>query len=710
MLRALVLSLLFTASALAADRPPNIVFIFADDLGIDDLSCYGRKDQPTPVLDHLAGEGMRFSTAYCAQPICSASRAALLTGKSPARLHITTFLPGRPDKPSQKLLHPLINQQLALEETTLAEALKPAGYVSACIGKWHLGGVGFGPAQQGFDVVFAGHANTAPTEEEGGKGEYELTAHGLEFIEANRDKPFYLYLAHNSPHIPLAAQMKRIENHPDAFNPLYAAVIETLDDSIGRVLRKLDELHLREQTIVIFASDNGGLHVAEGGLTAPSTHNGAFRAGKGYLYEGGLREPLIVRWPGHVPPGVVNPTPVSLADLMPTLVELAGAPKREGLDFQSIAGLLQGKEGTRPTEFYWHFPHYTNQGSRPAGAVRLENWKLIENYEDGSAELYDLATDAGEQTNLAAREPARVAEMRGKLAAWRIAVNAQEMTANPAFDLAWYNEIYPVLDTTNIKTAPTGADLPGARHHEHQDRADRGGDGPAVPGVAQSDGPSRAKDAAGRRRRAGFPDPARARCGRRRVGAAVRAAAAQEHARLLEKRRGHGELDDRSAGRWKVRGGGAGRLRDRQRRRASGNRRRRRGAHLPGAGDRPLPELRAEGHRHAEAPRRPEHGEGDAENQARCGGHGFAAIDLDQAAGLRWRRKHARGEAAAGCSHGPVGRLDVYCRSGSTHPGTLRLHRLLRRKARSHAQCADGPQGRGYNRNFAHPPPCTYVA
>ncbi|HEV7404040.1 MAG TPA: sulfatase-like hydrolase/transferase [Chthoniobacteraceae bacterium] len=457
MLRALVLSLLFTASALAADRPPNIVFIFADDLGIDDLSCYGRKDQPTPVLDHLAGEGMRFSTAYCAQPICSASRAALLTGKSPARLHITTFLPGRPDKPSQKLLHPLINQQLALEETTLAEALKPAGYVSACIGKWHLGGVGFGPAQQGFDVVFAGHANTAPTEEEGGKGEYELTAHGLEFIEANRDKPFYLYLAHNSPHIPLAAQMKRIENHPDAFNPLYAAVIETLDDSIGRVLRKLDELHLREQTIVIFASDNGGLHVAEGGLTAPSTHNGAFRAGKGYLYEGGLREPLIVRWPGHVPPGVVNPTPVSLADLMPTLVELAGAPKREGLDFQSIAGLLQGKEGTRPTEFYWHFPHYTNQGSRPAGAVRLENWKLIENYEDGSAELYDLATDAGEQTNLAAREPARVAEMRGKLAAWRIAVNAQEMTANPAFDLAWYNEIYPVLDTTNIKTAPTGA-------------------------------------------------------------------------------------------------------------------------------------------------------------------------------------------------------------------------------------------------------------
>ncbi len=456
MLRTLFLSLLFAASALAVDRPPNIVFILADDLGIDDLSCYGRKDQPTPVLDQLASEGMRFTTAYCAQPICSASRAALLTGKSPARLHLTTFLPGRPDKPSQKLLHPVINQQLALEETTLAEALKPAGYVSACIGKWHLGGAGFGPAQQGFDVVFAGHPNTAPTEEEGGKGEYELTAKGLEFIEASREKPFFLYLAHNSPHIPLAAQQKRIARHPDAFNPLYAAVIETLDDSISRVLRKLDELHLREQTIVIFSSDNGGLHVAEGGFDA-ATHNGAFRAGKGYLYEGGLREPLIVRWPGHVPAGVVNPTPVSLADLMPTLVELAGAPKREGLDFQSIAGLLQGKEGTRPTEFYWHFPHYTNQGSRPAGAVRLENWKLIENYEDGSAELYDLATDAGEQTDVAAREPARVAAMRGQLAKWRLAVNAQEMSANPQFDLAWYNEIYPALDTTKIKTAPTAA-------------------------------------------------------------------------------------------------------------------------------------------------------------------------------------------------------------------------------------------------------------
>src|SRR4051812_6346212 len=188
MLRALLLSLLFAASALAAERPPNIVFIFADDLGIDDLSCYGRKDQPTPVLDKLASEGMRFACAYCAQPICSASRAALLTGKSPARLHLTTFLPGRPDKPSQKLLHPKMEAALPLDETTLAEGLKEAGYRTACIGKWHLGGSGFGPEAQGFDVAFAGHATTAPSATEGGKGEYELTAKAIEFMAENRDK------------------------------------------------------------------------------------------------------------------------------------------------------------------------------------------------------------------------------------------------------------------------------------------------------------------------------------------------------------------------------------------------------------------------------------------------------------------------------------------------------------------------------------------
>ena len=198
MLAELIAPTCLTTAAVRAAAPakPNILFILADDLGINDLGCYGRKDQHTPNLDRLATEGMRFTSFYCAQPICSPSRAALLTGKTPARLHLTTYLPGRPDTPAQKLLHPHILQHLPLEEVTLAKVLKRAGYATACLGKWHLGGKGFGPAQQGFDVVFGGHGNTTPSATEGGKGEYELTAHAEQFITDHKDGPFFLYLAH----------------------------------------------------------------------------------------------------------------------------------------------------------------------------------------------------------------------------------------------------------------------------------------------------------------------------------------------------------------------------------------------------------------------------------------------------------------------------------------------------------------------------------
>src|SRR5262245_44835623 len=451
---------LLTARRSAALEPqpglPNLIVVLADDLGINDLSCYGRKDQRTPHLDKLAVEGMRFTSFYCAQPICSPSRAALLTGRTPARLHLTTFLPGRANTQAQKLLQPVIRQQLPLEETTLAEVLKRAGYATACVGKWHLGGKGFGPAEQGFDVVFAGRPNTTPSDAEGGKGEYELTARAEKFIADERGRPFFLYLAHNNPHIPLAARPALVAKNKNAFNPLYAAVVETLDDSVGRLLARLDELGLADRTMVVFVSDNGGLHVPEL-RDDPPTHNTPFRAGKGFLYEGGLRVPLIVRWPGRVKAAVID-TPVINTDLVPTLLELAGVDRPDGLDGVSFSKLLAG--GTMPEQpLYWHFPHYTNQGSRPGGAMREGRWKLVEHYEDGRAELYDLERDPGETRDLADRESRRVKTMKARLAEWRKAVGAQENTVNPDFDPALHRKLYVDTDVSRLKPAATAAEM-----------------------------------------------------------------------------------------------------------------------------------------------------------------------------------------------------------------------------------------------------------
>ena len=310
------------------DARPNIVLVLADDLGINDLGCYGRSDHHTPNLDRLAQQGMRFTCAYTAQPICSPSRAAIMTGKCPARLNLTNYLPGRPDAPSQRLLQPRIEGQLPIEEVTLAELLKNAGYATGLFGKWHLGESRFGPAEQGFDVVVSPPANTEPTRETGGKGEFLITAAAEKFIEENRDRPFFCYVPHNNPHIPLAAAAELVEKHRDAFHPVYAAMIETLDEAVGRLMAKVESLGLADRTIFVFTSDNGGLHVLESPGT-PATHNRPFRAGKGYLYEGGLREPLIVRWPGTVAAGSTCDTPVVLTDLMPTLLEAAGSRSGE---------------------------------------------------------------------------------------------------------------------------------------------------------------------------------------------------------------------------------------------------------------------------------------------------------------------------------------------------------------------------------------------
>jgi arylsulfatase A-like enzyme len=440
-----------SAQRAPAERPPNIVFILADDLGINDLGAHGRRDHRTPHLDRLAADGLRFTTAYVASPICSPSRAAIMTGRAPARLHLTTFIPGRADAPAQRLLHPQMRQHLPLEEVTLAEALRAHGYATGAFGKWHLGGAGFSPRDQGFDEYHQGQANTKPSDTEGGKGEYDLTREAVRFIGANRERPFFLYLAHNNPHIPYqAARAELVSANGSAFDPAYAATIQTLDDSLGLLFEALDAVGLRERTYVIFTSDNGGLHVPEG-PHARVTHNTPFRAGKGYLYEGGLRVPLIVRGPG-VPRGRVLEAPLVNTDWMPTLLELAGAPSpSSSVDGLSQARTLRtGRPSAGDRRFFWHLPHYTNQGSRPAGAVRDGRWKLVESYDDGRAELFDLQEDAGEARDLAPAQPRRVRELQERLAAWRQSIGAQQNTANGTVDEAAYRRLYVEFDASRF--------------------------------------------------------------------------------------------------------------------------------------------------------------------------------------------------------------------------------------------------------------------
>ncbi len=428
---------------------PNIVFVLCDDLGINDLGCYGRDDHNTPHLDRLAAEGTRFTSAYASQAICSASRAGLLTGLNPARIHLTTYLPGRPDAVSQRVLHPEIMMHVPLSIKAFPRYFKEAGYVTGFIGKWHIG-TSPGPAEHGFDhVYYHGEGkNTEPSETEGGKAEYELTREAISFIEMNKDNPFVVYLGHYTPHIPYTAKQPLIDKNRDAFEPVYAALIETLDDTIGILMDKLEELQLSENTIVVFTSDNGGLHVPE--LRHEKvTHNTPYRAGKGYVYEGGQRVPLIVRWPGHVPEGEVIDEPVNNIDWIPTLLELAGAPVPPGLDGISFAEGVTG--GAIPErKLFWHFPHYTNQGGRPSGAMRDGAWLLVELYDEDKVELYDLSTDVGEKHDIANQHPDRVRSMRAALDIWRKENKVQYNVPNPNYDEEQFRRLYVDVDSSRF--------------------------------------------------------------------------------------------------------------------------------------------------------------------------------------------------------------------------------------------------------------------
>jgi arylsulfatase A-like enzyme len=447
-----------TASIARAETPrPNIILIVADDLGWADLGCYGSTYHETPNLDALARRGMRFTDGYAACPVCSPSRAAILTGKYPARLHLTDWLPGRPDQPSQKLRRPPFRQQLPLEEITLAEALRPAGYASASIGKWHLGGPSFWPEHQGFDVNIGGTETgsppggyfrfTTPSLRARNDAEYltdRLTDEAIAFVERSRERPFFLYLAHYAVHIPLQARPEMVARYrarPAAGspqdNPIYAAMIQSLDEGVGRLLRTLEQLGIDDRTVVIFTSDNGGLSVKEGPNT-PSTSNSPLRAGKGYLYEGGIRVPLIIAWPGVTRPGSVSKAPVSGQDLYPTIRGIAGVAPTPGqvVDSESLVPLLRGTGALRRDSLFWHYPHYANQNGKPGGAIRQGNLKLIEWYEDGQAEMFDLAADPGERKDLAVERQADVRRLRDRLARWRESVAAQMPTPNPQYSAA----------------------------------------------------------------------------------------------------------------------------------------------------------------------------------------------------------------------------------------------------------------------------------
>jgi arylsulfatase A-like enzyme len=450
--RRLVAALLLAASILGihAATPTNVVLILADDFGWTDLACYGSKLYETPNIDRLAREGVKFNQAYSACTVCSPSRAALLTGKYPARLHITDWIPGLPPA-NPKLLVPEWTKYLPRDEISLARAFKTAGYSTASIGKWHLGGEEYYPEKQGFDLNLAGTEAPQPktyfapyniaTLPEGPAGEYltdRLGAEAAKYIEQHKDKPFFLYLPHFAVHLPVQGKPAIVEKYRARLRPElmqtnagYAAMVESLDDAVGQVRRKLDELRLTDHTIVIFASDNGG--------RVPTTSNLPLRVGKGSCYEGGTRVPLIVFWPGVTRAGSVCETPVIGVDLFPTLLEMTGqkSTASKTVDGVSLVPLLRGNGALQRDELFWHYPHYHHYqlgGTTPYGAIRKGDFKLIEFFDDMRVELYNLKEDLGEQQDLAARMPEKVEQLRARLHAWRKEVGAQMPTRNPQYD------------------------------------------------------------------------------------------------------------------------------------------------------------------------------------------------------------------------------------------------------------------------------------
>ncbi|UCD52840.1 MAG: sulfatase [Phycisphaerales bacterium] len=425
-------------------RRPNFVFILIDDLGWTDLGFMGSKYYETPRIDALASEGVVFKQAYSNAPNCAPTRACLMSGQYTPRHGVYTVgTPERGRAERRKLIPTPNTTELGTEHVTIAEALNPAGYTCACIGKWHLGGKApYRPQDRGFDVVYDRSRRGHYAED----GQYltdRLTDESVKFIKTCRDKPFFLYLSHHAVHTPIQAKAELTAKYERKTpvgghdNPKYAAMIESVDQSVGRVLVTLEELGLAQNTAVFFFSDNGGY--------ANATSIEPLRGSKGMLYEGGIRVPTMVRWPGVTRAGRACDVPIIGTDFYPTILEMAGAPKPKGytLDGESLVPLLAERAGLKRDAIFWHFPAYLEPYNdrqwpwriTPAGAIRQGDWKLIEFFEDGHLELYNLRNDISETNNLADKEPERAKTLHAKLVEWRQRVHAPvPQRLNPQFD------------------------------------------------------------------------------------------------------------------------------------------------------------------------------------------------------------------------------------------------------------------------------------
>jgi len=441
-------------------KPLNVVFVLADDFGWMDIGannpdCF----HETPNLDRLAATGMNFTSGYAANPVCSPTRFSIMTGKYPTRAGATDWFSGAR---KGRFNHAVLHDKMPLEEVTLAEALKEHGYRTAFLGKWHLGEAAeYWPEHQGFEINVGGWASGSP------KGGYfapftnprlaeypegthlpqALTEEALRIMDQFQNDPFLLYLSFYSVHTPLQGRedlVKKYEAKRKLWmtegtaefaaeeqvwptdqrrrvrirqsHAVYAAMVEAMDEQIGRLLDHLEALGIEDHTAVIFMSDNGGLSTAEGSPTS----NLPLRGGKGWLYEGGVREPFIIRWPGHTQPGSTCDVPVISTDFYPTLLDMAGLPAKpeQTLDGISLVPVLKGGRSLEREELFWHYPHYSNQGGFPGACIRRGDWKLLERFEDGRIQLFNLADDIGEQNDLATVEPERMKAMRDRLHFW----------------------------------------------------------------------------------------------------------------------------------------------------------------------------------------------------------------------------------------------------------------------------------------------------